>query len=341
MPPPTENPIPLHWAEWEGDDFIDKFYVYIFNGAGENASYETTQAIAGSEFEKNGDDDYTLKEPFLSTLGPKRVFVLVNLNHRLVTKINAKVTTGCTAKDFRDFLQSSGWSDTSISTVPTSKVTQTRADEFVTKVGGKNAIVMNGEPVDVVITEQTKETVKNNSTTESDALLAATVNSTTEQQFSEKYEPAELSLVAATGGSVADKVAKLKNNQHIILMTGAPITKLMEDGVTKFEASTGTRNNASVQFKRAVSRVLVTTTKGQLHPSRLQPQQCTKRERLPDTRPFALRGGTRRKPSLLPAKGKHRWHRSLHHYSLRPSAYRNRFQRCPLHARIQPNWCAL
>lgn len=140
-------------------------------------------------------------------------------------------------------------------------MTQTRADEFVTKVGGKNAIVMNEEPVDVVITEQTKETVKNNSTTVFDALLAATVNSTIEQQVSEKYESAELSLVAATGGSVADKVAKLKNNQHIILMTGAPITKLMEDGVTKFEASSGTRNNASVQFKRAVSRVLVTTTK--------------------------------------------------------------------------------
>lgn len=100
-----------------------------------------------------------------------------------------------------------------------------------------------------------------NSTTESDALLAATVNSTTLQQFSEKYESAELSLVAATGGSVADKVAKLENNQHVILMTGAPINKLMEDGVSKFEASTGTRNNASVQFKRAVSRVLVTTTK--------------------------------------------------------------------------------
>lgn len=95
---PTENPIPLHWAEWEGDDLIDKVYVYIFNGAGENASYETTQVIAGSEFEKNGD--YTLKEPFLSTSGSKRVFVLVNLNHRLVTKINAKVTIGCTQKTF-------------------------------------------------------------------------------------------------------------------------------------------------------------------------------------------------------------------------------------------------
>lgn len=156
----TENPMPLHWAEWEGDDVIDKVYVYIFNGAGENASYETTKVIDGSEFEVDGDT-YTLKEPFLSTLGQKRVFVLVNLNQRLVTKINAKATTGCTAKDFRDFLQSSGWSDESISTVPTSTVTQTRADEFVTKVDGKDAIVMTGEPVDVEITEQMKETVKN------------------------------------------------------------------------------------------------------------------------------------------------------------------------------------
>ncbi len=157
---PKENPMPLHWAEWEGDDVIDKVYVYIFNGAGEDASYETTQVIAGSEFEVNGDT-YTLKEPFLSTVGQKRVFVLVNLNQRLVDKINAKATTGCTAKDFHDFLQTSGWSNESISTVPTSTVTQTRADEFVTKVDGKDAIVMNGEPVDVEITEQTKETVKN------------------------------------------------------------------------------------------------------------------------------------------------------------------------------------
>lgn len=160
----TENPMPLHWAEWEGNDVIDNVYVYIFNGAGVDASYETTKVLAGSEFEKNGDGDYTLKEPFLSTLGQKRVFVLVNLNQRLVTKINAKATTGCTAKDFRDFLQSSGWSDESISTVPTSTVTQTRADEFVTKVGGKDAIVMTGEPVDVEITEQMKETVKNSPT---------------------------------------------------------------------------------------------------------------------------------------------------------------------------------
>lgn len=156
----TENPMPLHWAEWEGDDVIDNVYVYIFHGAGEDASYETTKVLAGSEFEIDGDT-YTLKEPFLSTLGEKRVFVLVNLNQRLVTKINAKATTGCTAKDFRDFLQSSGWSDESISTVPTSTVTQTRADEFVTKVDGKDAIVMTGEPVDVEITEQMKETVKN------------------------------------------------------------------------------------------------------------------------------------------------------------------------------------
>ncbi len=155
-----ENPTPLHWAEWEGNDVIDKVYVYIFNGEGENASYETTKVIAGSEFEVTGDT-YTLKEPFLSTLGQKRVFVLVNLNQRLIDKINTKATAGCTAKDFRDFLQSSGWSDPSISTVPRSQVSQTRADEFVTKVGGKDAIAMTGEPVDVEITEQMKETVKN------------------------------------------------------------------------------------------------------------------------------------------------------------------------------------
>ena len=97
--------------------------------------------------------------------------MLVNLNQRLIAKINTKATAGCTAKDFRDFLQSSGWSDPSISTVPTSQVSQTRADEFVTKVGGKDAIVMTGEPVGVEITEQMKETVKNSAT-----INTATVN---------------------------------------------------------------------------------------------------------------------------------------------------------------------
>ena len=132
--------------------------------------------------------------------------------------------------------------------------------DLITKVEDNQLFVKIKEPF-LVSKGNKKIYVVINSTTESDALLTATVNSTTLQQFSEKYESAELSLVAATGGSVADKVAKLENNQHIILMTGTPINKLMEDGVSKFEASTGTRNNASVQFKRAVSRVLVTTTK--------------------------------------------------------------------------------
>ena len=166
----NENPMPLHWAEWEGNDVIDKVYVYIFNGVGEDASYETTKVLAGSEFQISGDT-YTLKEPFLSTVGQKRVFVLVNLNQRLIAKINTKATAGCTAKDFRDFLQSSGWSDSSFPTVPTSRVSQTRADEFVTKVSGKDAIVMTGEPIDVEITEQMKETVKNSTT-----INTATVN---------------------------------------------------------------------------------------------------------------------------------------------------------------------
>ena len=132
--------------------------------------------------------------------------------------------------------------------------------DLITKVEDNQLFVKIKEPF-LVSKGNKKIYVVINSTTESDALLTATVNSTTLEQFSEKYESAELALVAETGGSVADKVAKLENNQHIILMTGAPINKLMEDGVSKFEASTGTRNNASVQFKRAVSRVLVTTTK--------------------------------------------------------------------------------
>ena len=133
----------------------------------------------------------------------------------------------------------------------TDLITQVEANQLFVKIKEPFLVSKGNKKIYVVI----------NSTTETDALLAATVNSTTLQQFREKYESEELALVAETGGSVADKVAKLENNQHIILMTGAPIMKDMEDGVSKFEASTGTRNNASVQFKRAVSRVLVTTTK--------------------------------------------------------------------------------
>ena len=133
----------------------------------------------------------------------------------------------------------------------TDLITQVEANQLFVKIKEPFLVSKGNKKIYVVI----------NSTTESNALLPAIVNSTTLEQFSETYESAELSLVAETGGSVADKVAKLENNQHIILMTGAPINKLMEDGVSKFEASTGTRNNASVQFKRAVSRVLVTTTK--------------------------------------------------------------------------------
>ena len=133
----------------------------------------------------------------------------------------------------------------------TDLITQVEANQLFVKIKEPFLVSKGNKKIYVVI----------NSTTESNALLPAMVNSTTLEQFSEKYESAELALVAETGGSVADKVAKLDNNQHIILMTGAPIMKDMEDGVSKFEASTGTRNNASVQFKRAVSRVLVTTTK--------------------------------------------------------------------------------
>ena len=133
----------------------------------------------------------------------------------------------------------------------TDLITQVEANQLFVKIKEPFLVSKGNKKIYVVI----------NSTTESNALLPAMVNSTTLEQFSEKYESAELALVAETGGSVADKVAKLENNQHIILMTGAPIMKDMEDGVSKFEASTGTRNNASVQFKRAVSRVLVTTTK--------------------------------------------------------------------------------
>ena len=131
----------------------------------------------------------------------------------------------------------------------------------LTTIAENNQLVVRAKEPFLVTKGNKKIYVVINPTTESDALLPATPNSTTLQQFSEKYESAELSLVAATGKSVADKLAKPENNQHVIMMTGAPITKNIDDLVTKEEARTGIKNNASMEFKRAVARVLVTTTK--------------------------------------------------------------------------------
>lgn len=92
------------------------------------------------------------------------MFVVVNPNTRIASKIGAAITAGgdsYTASAFKRFLQSSGWANLNIPTAPTSVQTQTRADEFVRTIDGKDVIVMTGEPVNVSVTAAPKQQVQN------------------------------------------------------------------------------------------------------------------------------------------------------------------------------------
>lgn len=153
----------LHWAEWEGNDAIEKVYAYIFKASGSDFTYETTKEFTGNQFTASGTT-FSLKEPFEITAGNKQVFVVVNPNTRIANKIEAAITAGgdsYTASAFKTFLQSSGWSNPNIPTAPTSEQTQTRADEFVRNINGKDVIVMTGEPVNVSVTAAPKQQVQN------------------------------------------------------------------------------------------------------------------------------------------------------------------------------------
>ena len=158
----TANQSFLHWAEWEGNDTIEKVYAYIFKAEGSDFTYETQKEFTGNQFTKSGTT-YSLTEPFEITAGNKQVFVVVNPNTRIVNRIAAHITAGgtsYTASAFKSFLQSSGWSDPAIPTAPTSEQTQTRADEFVRTIDGKDVIVMTGEPVNVSVTAASKQEVQ-------------------------------------------------------------------------------------------------------------------------------------------------------------------------------------
>lgn len=153
----------LHWTEWEGNDAIEKVYAYIFKASGSDFTYETTREFTGNQFTPSGTT-FSLKEPFEITAGNKQVFVVVNPNTRIASKIGAAITAGgdsYTASAFKRFLQSSGWANLNIPTAPTSVQTQTRADEFVRTIDGKDVIVMTGEPVNVSVTAAPKQQVQN------------------------------------------------------------------------------------------------------------------------------------------------------------------------------------
>lgn len=122
-----------------------------------------------------------------------------------------------------------------------------------------------------------------NPNTETDALLPATLATTTLAQFQAAYESKNLAtagqgvytsaIIGSTATTSADKVAKIDNTsgapKDVIVMTGKPaglVTAFtVADGVTEAQATTTTppatapQNQAAVEVKRAVARVITTS----------------------------------------------------------------------------------
>ena len=146
--------------------------------------------------------------------------MVVNPNTRIASKIEAAITAGgdsYTASAFKTFLQSSGWSNPAIPTAPTSEQTQTRTDEFVRTINGKDVIVMTGEPVNVSVAAAPKQQVQNfskNTVTlnvervvakvlvsiSKDVVLHET-NMTEVDNTSKKYKQAKIQILNATNAS--------------------------------------------------------------------------------------------------------------------------------------------
>lgn len=100
------------------------------------------------------------------------------------------------------------------------------------------------------------------------ANMPATEGTTTLADFQAKYEGSELGFTAdayptATATKTrADEVAKVADGKDVIMMTGAPTTINIEDGVTEQQAVAGVKNQAALTVKRVAARVLVTTATG-------------------------------------------------------------------------------
>lgn len=100
------------------------------------------------------------------------------------------------------------------------------------------------------------------------ANMPATEGTTTLTDFQAKYEGSELGFTAdayptATATKTrADEVAKVADGKDVIMMTGAPTTINIEDGVTEQQAVAGVKNQVALTVKRVAARVLVTTATG-------------------------------------------------------------------------------
>jgi len=102
------------------------------------------------------------------------------------------------------------------------------------------------------------------------ANMTATEGTTTLADFKNAYEGSALGFIAnayptaadAVTKTRADEVAKVEGGKDVIMMTGAPTTINIEDGVTEQQAVAGVKNQAALTVKRVAARVLVTTATG-------------------------------------------------------------------------------
>jgi Pg-II fimbriae c len=110
-----------------------------------------------------------------------------------------------------------------------------------------------------------------NPTTKSKALLPATKDVTTLQDFEAKYKSDELAFTRTNGyetahsstvKTYADELAEVKSNADVIVMTGPGVEQTIDDNVSEQQAVSGVKNRANLEVQRAVARVFVTTKAG-------------------------------------------------------------------------------
>ena len=151
------------------------------------------------------------------------------------------------------------------------------ATDFGTSVSSSNDLVIT--PTKAVRVQPGNKVVYVvvNHNAKTDALLPATLSTTTLGQFKAAYEGKGLATAGAgvytsaimgnPTPTSADGVAKYDGTNDIIVMTGEPagagLTPFnVADGVTEAQATTGSSpsNQAAVEVKRTVARVVVTST---------------------------------------------------------------------------------
>ena len=98
-----------------------------------------------------------------------------------------------------------------------------------------------------------------NPTTKSKALLPATKDVTTLQDFEAKYKSDELAFTRTNGyetahsstvKTYADELAEVKSNADVIVMTGPGVKQTIDDNVSEQQAVSGVKNRAN-QIGRA------------------------------------------------------------------------------------------